>query len=185
MLRLIDRWEAEGLVSSKQEAFVKIREHLFRELISGRHEKIDDCQSRSITQAENACEYRNKTLQLLMIDPVSLLKRLEKMGILKYVFPEIEHLKGVVQSPWQHMEGDVYAHTLLALQKLKEHYPDASRIEVLGVLLHDTGKPATRSVDEQGRITFYRHEEVGAEIAMDFCSRFSLDEGTAKGVTFW
>jgi tRNA nucleotidyltransferase/poly(A) polymerase len=36
---------------------------------------------------------------------------------------------------------------------------------VLAALLHDSGKPATRTVGEAGRIHFYRHEMVGARLA--------------------
>jgi putative nucleotidyltransferase with HDIG domain len=35
----------------------------------------------------------------------------------------------------------------------------------LAALLHDVGKPETRTVDENGRIHFYGHEHVGARIA--------------------
>lgn len=35
----------------------------------------------------------------------------------------------------------------------------------LAVLLHDVGKPATRTVDTDGEIHFYDHEHVGAELA--------------------
>jgi poly(A) polymerase len=34
-------------------------------------------------------------------------------------------------------------------------------------LLHDIGKPSTRSFEPNGRIRFYHHEEVGARIAED------------------
>lgn len=36
---------------------------------------------------------------------------------------------------------------------------------VLAALLHDCGKPMTRSVDQDGRVHFYKHELVGAELA--------------------
>lgn len=36
---------------------------------------------------------------------------------------------------------------------------------MLAALLHDCGKPAARSVGEDGRIHFYRHELIGAELA--------------------
>lgn len=36
---------------------------------------------------------------------------------------------------------------------------------VLAALLHDCGKPSTRSLDADGRIHFYRHEVVGAQLA--------------------
>jgi tRNA nucleotidyltransferase/poly(A) polymerase len=37
---------------------------------------------------------------------------------------------------------------------------------MLGALLHDSGKPGTRSVGDDGRIHFYRHEMVGAELTL-------------------
>ena len=37
----------------------------------------------------------------------------------------------------------------------------------LAALLHDCAKPQTRTVDEQGRTHFYRHEEIGAPIAAE------------------
>ncbi len=49
---------------------------------------------------------------------------------------------------------------------------------LLATLLHDCGKPATRSVGEDGRVHFYRHELVGADLARERLSalRFSSDE---------
>lgn len=44
-------------------------------------------------------------------------------------------------------------------------------------LLHDVGKPATRSLEPDGRIRFFHHEEIGARIARDVLSglRYSSD----------
>lgn len=36
---------------------------------------------------------------------------------------------------------------------------------ILAALLHDSGKPATRQLDEQGNIHFYRHEQISQELA--------------------
>jgi poly(A) polymerase len=49
---------------------------------------------------------------------------------------------------------------------------------VLAALLHDSGKPATRSVGEDGRIHFYQHEFVGADLAYERTTalRLSNDE---------
>jgi putative nucleotidyltransferase with HDIG domain len=45
-------------------------------------------------------------------------------------------------------------------------------------LLHDIAKPATRTVDESGRIRFFEHEDVGAQLAADRLAslKFSSDE---------
>jgi putative nucleotidyltransferase with HDIG domain len=48
----------------------------------------------------------------------------------------------------------------------------------LGALLHDIGKPRTRSIDDDDRIHFYNHEPVGARMAVARLRslRFSRDE---------
>lgn len=49
---------------------------------------------------------------------------------------------------------------------------------MLAALLHDVGKPATRTVDPDGRIRFLNHDQVGAEVAAQRLAelRFSNDE---------
>lgn len=53
----------------------------------------------------------------------------------------------------------------------------------LAALLHDIGKPATRTVDEDGDIHFYGHERVGAEIAVEVCRRLRLGAREVAWVT--
>jgi len=50
---------------------------------------------------------------------------------------------------------------------------------MLAALLHDAGKPATRSVDPDGRIRFLGHETVGADLALARATelRLSTEEG--------
>ncbi len=84
---------------------------------------------------------------------------LDATGLLHEVLPEIEAMKGVQQPPEFHPEGDVWVHTLMMLEKLKE----PSLGLALGVLLHDVGKPATFRVAE--RIRFDGHVEKGVELA--------------------
>jgi len=43
----------------------------------------------------------------------------------------------------------------------------ARALLVLAALLHDCAKPMTRTVDEDGRIHFYQHEVMGAELALE------------------
>lgn len=49
----------------------------------------------------------------------------------------------------------------------EEVVPGTSRAALLklGGLLHDIGKPATRSIDETGRMRFFGHQHVGADVA--------------------
>ena len=88
---------------------------------------------------------------------------LDKSGLLAEILPELAALKGCDQPEQFHPEGDVFVHTRLMLSMLA---PNASAAEVLAVLLHDVGKPPTRSFDPTDqRIRFNGHDRVGAEMA--------------------
>ena len=94
------------------------------------------------------------------------LELLSKSGLLKEILPEVEAMKGVEQPPEFHPEGDVFIHTKLLLDQLKE----PSAVLALGALLHDVGKPVTFS-EEGGRIRFYNHAHIGAEMSRTILSR--------------
>jgi poly(A) polymerase len=83
---------------------------------------------------------------------------LRTLNLLPHVLPELEAAVGVGQNEYH--EEDVYHHTLAVLARTP---PDL--VTRLAALYHDLGKPATRSVGEDGRVHFYDHEEAGAELA--------------------
>ena len=88
---------------------------------------------------------------------------LVESGLMEHIIPEILQLKGCEQPPQFHPEGDVFIHTRLMLSLLKN---DPSIELVLSVLLHDIGKPATYSFDEEAdRIRFNGHDKLGAEMS--------------------
>ena len=60
---------------------------------------------------------------------------LDATGLLAEILPEVAALKGVAQPPEFHPEGDVWTHTLIMLEGLRE----PSLTLALGVLLHDVG----------------------------------------------
>ena len=99
---------------------------------------------------------------------------LDDSGLLVEVLPEVAAMKGVVQPPEFHPEGDVFQHTKLMLEMLP---PNPSTILAFAVLLHDVGKPHTfeRAPD---RIRFNEHDRVGAEVAATILRRlrFPNDE---------
>jgi len=102
---------------------------------------------------------------------------LDETGLLQQVLPEIAALKGVLQPPEYHPEGDVWIHTRMMLEGIPA---GATGTLAWGVLLHDVGKPATfRPPAITGdRIRFDGHAEVGVRIAADICKRlkFSNDD---------
>jgi putative nucleotidyltransferase with HDIG domain len=97
---------------------------------------------------------------------------LDATGLLQHVLPEVARMKGVEQPPAFHPEGDVWTHTLLLLDNLR----DPSLPLALAALLHDVGKPPTFRVAE--RIRFDGHVEAGVGIAREILRRlrFSNDE---------
>jgi putative nucleotidyltransferase with HDIG domain len=93
---------------------------------------------------------------------------MDRTALLAEILPEVKALQGVAQPPEFHPEGDVWTHTLIMLEGLREPTPTLA----LGVLLHDIGKPPTFSVRE--RIRFDGHVEVGVKMAGEICRRLRL-----------
>jgi len=86
---------------------------------------------------------------------------LDSSGLMGAILPELEAMKGVLQPEQFHPEGDVFVHTRLMLQVLRE---EVSVPLVFAVLFHDVAKPVTATVDKTGRIRFNEHDRIGAEM---------------------
>ncbi len=94
------------------------------------------------------------------------------LGLLPQFAPEFEAMVEVEQGSFHHL--DVWDHTLLTL---KNAGPDDLTVS-LACLLHDVGKPPTRTVDHEGRTRFFSHEVVGAQMSREILRRlrFPSDE---------
>jgi len=105
---------------------------------------------------------------------------LDASGLLEILLPEVARMKGVVQPPQFHPEGDVWVHTLLMLEKMERPTPTLA----LGVLLHDIGKPPTFSPPRgpDDRIRFDGHAELGATMAEAVCERLRLSNRDTERV---
>src|SRR5207247_2861845 len=85
----------------------------------------------------------------------------DSSGLMGTILPELEAMKGVLQPEQFHPEGDVFVHTRLMLQLLRE---EDSVPLVFAVLFHDVAKPVTATVDKTGRIRFNEHDRIGADM---------------------
>jgi poly(A) polymerase len=72
----------------------------------------------------------------------------------------------------------VLAHTIAVVQKTS---PD--KILRLAALLHDVGKPKTRSFAPGGRVTFHHHEVVGARMARERMQQLRYPQDEIDAVT--
>jgi poly(A) polymerase len=96
--------------------------------------------------------------------------------MLSDILPEVAAMKGVAQPPEYHPEGDVWRHTLLLLEHLRQPTPTLA----LGALLHDVGKPATFRV--AGRIRFDGHVEEGVRLAHAILTRLRFSRENIEQV---
>ncbi|HWA55273.1 MAG TPA: HD domain-containing protein [Solirubrobacterales bacterium] len=126
-------------------------------------------------------------------DPLRGIELLDELGLTPVVLPELEHLRGVEQGPNHHL--DVHGHTIAVLERTLEVEADLERFggeragelaallaEPLademdrrtalrfGALLHDIGKPTTRS-ERDGFVTFVGHDRDGVGIVGGLCAR--------------
>ena len=103
------------------------------------------------------------------IKPGDALRELVDLGLMEYIIPEILPMIGQEQPPQFHPEGDVFEHTVLMLNLMK----NPTRALVYTVLLHDVGKPATAFMGED-RLRFHGHERKSAEMAEEILRRLKL-----------
>jgi tRNA nucleotidyltransferase/poly(A) polymerase len=135
-------------------------------------------------------------LRLILTGPdaVGGLRTLDRLAATSALLPELEVLRGVEQNPYHHL--DVHGHTIEVLSRMVEVEADLPRftgaaapeiLELLGepladgltrggalrfaALVHDFGKPQTRSLGEGGRVLFIGHDRAGAQIVRELCSR--------------
>ncbi|MEO2508312.1 HD domain-containing protein [Clostridium paraputrificum] len=86
-------------------------------------------------------------------------------------------LEKIEQSPKHHPEGDVWAHTMMVVDKGSSYrdYVEDKKVFMWALLLHDLGKRSTTKL-RNGRWTSYDHDKVGRKDSYDFLSCFNLDE---------
>jgi len=93
---------------------------------------------------------------------------LESLGLLELYLPELREGVGLIQGGFHHL--DVFEHGIEALHQLIRRFPEAPLSLRWAALLHDLGKPRTASLDG-GRLHFYGHDKVGAEMSRQVLER--------------
>jgi poly(A) polymerase len=119
------------------------------------------------------------TKLMLTPDPALGIDVLVQTGVAEQVLPEVSRLR--MEADEHHRHKDVYQHSLTVLRQaiaLEPAYGLDGDLRVrLAALLHDIGKPRTRSLLPDGRVAFHLHEVVGARMTRRRLTalRFSKD----------
>jgi poly(A) polymerase len=142
------------------------------------YEALSGCASRlDIVSAERI---REEFVKVLMGEAaVEGLELLRETGLLRHFAPELVAMYGVTQNIY-HIH-DVWTHTMKALESIPVEWGMILR---LAALLHDIGKPPTRSVDASGAVHFYGHQSVGAEMARRVLHRLRFSNSQVAEVAF-
>ncbi|MBI2440814.1 MAG: CCA tRNA nucleotidyltransferase [Lentisphaerae bacterium] len=111
--------------------------------------------------------------------PGTALELLRDLGLLPIILPEVAALKGQEQPPEFHPEGDVWTHTIMMLNAMRNQDLRLA----YAVLLHDVGKPGTATFASE-RIRFNCHAGVGAALAETMLKRLRLPNDDIKAIAY-
>lgn len=107
--------------------------------------------------------------------PMKAIVLSRRLGILKYIAPELEEGVGVEQN--QAHSFDVFEHNIRSLQHAADK--DWSFIVRLSALFHDVGKPKSRRwSDEKRDWTFHGHDVVGARMTKKILENLKFSRET-------
>ena len=121
---------------------------------------------------------RDEFIKILKTDKPSIgLILLQKTGLMKIVFPEIDRMYGMEQTKeWHHK--DIFAHTL---QVVDNSAKLSKKMEIrFAALVHDIAKPNTRRVDEKKGYTFHGHDAVGERMLNKVSKRMKLSNNLTR-----
>jgi tRNA nucleotidyltransferase (CCA-adding enzyme) len=120
--------------------------------------------------AERVCDELTKLFALAPRPSIGV-EILRTTGVLVELWPELAEGVGIDQNEWHAF--DVYRHNLETLDAV----PPGDVPLRLSALLHDVGKPRTKDGPH-----FYRHEHVGADLAVTMLSRWRFSHDTIATV---
>jgi putative nucleotidyltransferase with HDIG domain len=124
----------------------------------------------SSVSAERIAEELIKLL-VLAPRPSQGFELMRDTGILARLWPELLEGVGVEQNEWH--AYDVWEHNLKSLDAV----PPDDLLLRMAALLHDIGKPRTKDGPH-----FYRHEQVGGDMASEMLARFRFSTQTVETV---
>ena len=115
-------------------------------------------------------------VKMITSDRPEFLRDAYELGVTRVFLPEFDRIMVTGQETPHHMYS-VGEHTLHAMKNIR-----ADKALRLTMLLHDMGKPARKTVDEQGVAHFKKHAAESQIIAKDVLKRLKFDNDTVRRV---
>ncbi len=128
--------------------------------------------------SEISAERIAKEMEKILVasSPSRGIRMMSDCGVLEVLLPEIAGLEGFDQHSSNH-RYDLLEHTLHVVDGTP-----ADEITRWAALFHDTGKPETFFIGEDGEGHFYGHQKISAGIAVDVLRRYKLPTKKIKSV---
>ena len=126
----------------------------------------------STLSAISAERIQVELIKLLVSPHPDYLRDAYELGVTKVFLPEFDVCMNTPQKHPHHMYN-VGEHILHSIPGVP-----AEKVFRVSMLLHDIGKPATLTMDEDGTTHFHGHNEVGEIMARDILQRLRFDSDT-------
>ena len=146
------------------------------------HFRIESSTRESIIACHNnlkdvsAERIQMELLKLLISDHPEVFREAYATGLTSVFLPEFDRMMDTGQKNPHHCYS-VGEHTLHAVCMI-----EPNPVLRLTMLLHDVGKPATKTTDQYGIDHFYNHYKVGAEMSKEILKRLKFDNKTIQVV---
>lgn len=114
--------------------------------------------------------------KLLVSDHPEYVLQLYQLGLTKVFLPEFDLMMDTYQNNPHHCYS-VGMHTIKAMEQVSNN-----KVARLTMLLHDVGKPATKTTDDKGIDHFHGHPNLSSEMAKKILRRLRFDNDTISRV---
>ncbi|MHB1390869.1 MAG: HD domain-containing protein [Thermoleophilia bacterium] len=166
-------------------------------------------QSQAVLATNPAVERIFHELTLLLQAPggARAIRRLDQLGLLEVLLPQIHELQGVTQNDYHHL--DVYNHVLASCDALDAMiaepatvFPDQAQwlrarsqqhiagdagwrfVISFAAITHDIAKPACAFTDTNGQTRFFEHDRLGGDMVADLLGRLKASSEVTHAVSF-
>lgn len=119
---------------------------------------------------------QTELVKLLMSPNPDFMRKAYELGITKIVLPELDDAFKTKQNN-PHHSYTVGEHLMHCLVNIR-----ADKCLRIAALLHDIGKPKSRTTDSEGTDHFHGHVEIGEEMAFKLLKRLKFDNDTITRV---